>query len=322
MECKETFAAAGSRFFLIHPAGHFPGSPLAKKLFESRFSNDNTQLAYLTMANIKFGSQVYTWFMQEKGKAYENKLDHMIKIAAQAGFTGIEPMHFWLGDFWDAGKLKDALAKYNMTLAGISLVCGWNEATETADEKEAGDKTIALLKHFPGAKLGTVPMPTNRKDIQERRLNLAKGVNAVSRRAVDQGLKCSFHPNSPPPSVVRTQDDYDVVINSLDPTVTGWTPDVGHIVRGGMDVIATMTKWGHLVDHVHYKDFSGNGPEPWAKMGTGKLDFHKITEWLITRNYNGWIICEDECEEAIHDPDGVTLQNGEWCRENLAPLLG
>ena len=34
-------------------------------------------------ANIRFGSEVYTWFMQGTGKAYDNKLDHMIKVAAQ-----------------------------------------------------------------------------------------------------------------------------------------------------------------------------------------------------------------------------------------------
>ena len=273
------------------------------------------------MAKIKFGSEVYTWFMQEKGKAYENKLEHMIKVAADSGFTGIEPMHFWMGDLADPSKLKDVLAKHKMELAGIALVCGWNEPTETADEKKSADDAIAILKHFPGVKLGTVPLPTNRKNIHDRRLNLVKNVNAVSKRALDQGVQSTFHPNSPPPSVVRTQDDYDVVLNSLDPRYTGWTPDVGHIARGGMDVIATLTKWGHLVDHIHYKDFSGNGPEPWSKMGTGKLDFHKITEWLVERNYSGWIICEDECEEAIHDPDGVTRQNGAWCKENLQGLV-
>jgi inosose dehydratase len=111
-------------------------------------------------------------------------------------------------------------------------------------------------------------------------------------------------------------------LNSLDPTVTGWTPDVGHIARGGMGVIATLSKWAHLVNHIHYKDFSGNGPEPWAQMGSGKLDFHQITEWLVLRNFEGWIVCEDECHAAVGDPDGVTLQNGSWCREQLQPLVG
>ncbi|MCP6237449.1 hypothetical protein NL436_28600, partial [Klebsiella pneumoniae] len=45
-----------------------------------------------TMGKIQFGSEVYTWFMQGTGKGYDNKLDHMIKVASEAGFTGIEPM--------------------------------------------------------------------------------------------------------------------------------------------------------------------------------------------------------------------------------------
>jgi inosose dehydratase len=286
------------------------------------------------MANIQFGSEVYTWFMQGTGKGYDNKLDHMIKVAAEAGFTGIEPMvleisekalgcgRYWLGDFCDPIRLKDALQAHNMKLAGLALVCAWDTEEETPAEREAADFTLDLLKHFPGAMLGTVTLPSGRvNDLQRRRLNVARNVNRVSARATDLGLKCSYHPNSPPSSIVRTQEDYDVVLSSLDPRVTGWTPDVGHIARGGMDIIATLTKWAHLVNHIHYKDFSGNGPEPWAQMGTGKIDFHKITEWLVLRKYEGWIICEDEAHGAIDDPDGVTRQNGQWCRDQLAPLV-
>ena len=280
------------------------------------------------MANIKFGSQVYTWFMQGTGEAYANKLDHMIEVAAKAGFKGIEPMilepfdDYWLGDFKDPARLRETLEANSMELAGFSLVCAWDNPNETDNEKAACDYAIETLLKFPGAKFGTVPLPSDRKNLHQRRLNLAKNVNQVSARARAAGLDCSFHPNSPPGSIVRTQEDYDVVLNSLDPNATGWTPDVGHIARGGMDVIETMTKWGHLVNHIHYKDFSGNGPEPWAQMGTGKLDFHAITEWLIVRGYDGWIICEDECERAIGEPDEVTMQNGEWCQDNLQPMLG
>ena len=276
---------------------------------------------------IKFGSEVYTWFMDGYGEGNDNKLPHMAKIIGEAGFAGIEPMvlepydTYWLGDCKDPKRLKDALDEAGIELAALALICKWDEEEETESERIAADWTIETLKLFPGAALGTVPLPDGRHNLQQRRVNLVNNVNRVSRRAAEAGLKCSFHPNSPPPSLVRTQDDYDVVLNSLDPNVTGWTPDVGHIARGGMDVIDTMTKWGHLVNHIHYKDFSGNGPEPWSQMGSGKLDFHKITEWLTLRNYEGWIICEDEAEVAIKDPDGVTLQNCQWCKENLYPMV-
>ena len=61
------------------------------------------------MSKIQFGCEVYTWFMQKMGAAYENRLDHMIALAAQAGFQGIEPMHFWMGDLSDPLKLADCL---------------------------------------------------------------------------------------------------------------------------------------------------------------------------------------------------------------------
>lgn len=248
------------------------------------------------MGNIKFGSEVYTWFMDGYGEGNNNKLPHMMKVIKESGFKGVEPMvlepydTYWLGDCKDPAKLKDALDEAGVELAALALICKWDGAEETESERVCADWTIETLKLFPGAALGTVPLPDGRHDLQQRRLNLVNNVNRVSRRAAEAGLKCSFHPNSPPASLVRTQYDYDVVLSSLDPSATGWTPDVGHIIRGEMNVIDTMNKWQHLVNHIHYKDFSGNGPEPWAQMGTGKLDFHKITEWLTLRNYEGWII--------------------------------
>ena len=83
---------------------------------------------------------------------------------------------------------------------------------------------MELLKHFPGSMLGTVTLPSGReKDVQRRRLNVAKNVNAVSKRAADLGIKCSYHPNSPPASLVRTQEDYDVVLSSLEMSAAGLT---------------------------------------------------------------------------------------------------
>ena len=86
-----------------------------------------------------------------------------------------------------------------------------------------------------------------------------------------------------------------------------------------MDPLAKMKEYASLINHVHYKDWDGN-PE-FALMGDGKIDLIGITRWLRDRDYSGWIICEDECERAIDEPDEVTLQNGEWCRENLQPML-
>ncbi|MDA1044016.1 MAG: TIM barrel protein, partial [Verrucomicrobia bacterium] len=236
---------------------------------------------------IKFAAEVYTWFMKKNGAAHANRLGHMIDISAQAGFTGIEPIYAWMGELSDPHRLRDALAAANLELAAIAFVQSWNHPEETEKERREADQAIAFLKQFPGAMLCTVQLPEGRHDLEQRRRNLVANVNAVSRRASDAGVPATFHPNSPHSSTNRTAEDYKVILDGLDSNVTGWTPDVGHIINGGMDPMSTMKEYASLINLVHYKDWDGQ-PE-FALMGKGKIDFPGITRWLIEQDFDGWI---------------------------------
>jgi inosose dehydratase len=267
----------------------------------------------------RFGAECYTWFMNGSGKTHAGKLDHMIEVTARAGFKGIEPIHGWMGDLADAGRLRERLDATGVELAAIALALPWNGSTETAQEREQADRAIALLKQFPGALLCTVQLPTGRHDLEARRLNLVANVNTVSRRATDAGVPCSYHPNSPHSSTNRMAEDYAVILEKLDPQVTGWTPDVGHMANGGMDPLEMMKRYASLINLVHFKDW--NGEPEFCLMGEGKVDFPAITRWLIDQRFSGWVICEDEGPQALDDPDGVTLHDGEWIEKTLLPQV-
>jgi len=243
----------------------------------------------------------------------------MIDVTARAGFTGIEPIHGWMGDLADAGRLREKLQATGVELAAIALALPWNGSVETDNERVEADRAIALLSQFPGALLCTVQLPTGRHDLETRRLNLVRNVNAVSRRAVDAGVPCSYHPNSPHSSTNRTAEDYAVILEQLDTSVTGWTPDVGHMANGGMDPLEMMKRYASLINLVHFKDWDG-APE-FCLMGQGKVDFPAITRWLIQQQFSGWIICEDEGRQALDDPDGVTLHDGRWITDSLLPRV-
>ena len=86
-----------------------------------------------------------------------------------------------------------------------------------------------------------------------------------------------------------------------------------------MDPLTKMKEFSSLINHVHYKDWDGD-PE-WTLMGEGKVDFVGITQWLVDQDMDGWIICEDEADKAIEDPDGVTLHDGDYCKEKLVPII-
>ena len=267
----------------------------------------------------RFGSEVYTWFMSGNGQTHQGRLRHMIEVIAKAGFSGIQPIFTWMGDLVDPGLLEEKLKEQKIELAALALALDWNEAEETEREKEVADHAIRVLQRFPGAVLNTVQIPTGRHNLAERQKNLVRIVNRVSARAAEKGVPCSFHPNSPHTSIIRTSEDYSTVLEALDVTVTGWTPDVGHIINGGMNPLEKMKEYQSLINHVHFKDWDGN-PE-FALMGKGKVDLLGVTQWLKDIHYSGWIICEDEGAEALEDPDFVTLHDGKWIQQELIPGL-
>ena len=267
----------------------------------------------------KFGSEVYTWFMSGNGQTHQGRLGHMIEIISKAGFSGIQPIFTWMGDLIDPDLLESKLKEQGIELAALALALDWNNPEETERERGVADHAIRVLQRFPRAVLNTVQIPSGRHDIVQRQQNLINIVNTVSKRAAEKGVPCSYHPNSPHSSIIRTEEDYKIVLESLDSSVTGWTPDVGHIINGGMDPLAKMKEYQSLINHVHFKDWNGD-PE-FALMGKGKVDLLGVTQWLKDINYSGWIICEDEGEEALEDPDFVTLHDGKWIQEDLIPGL-
>ena len=264
---------------------------------------------------LRFGCEVYTWHMAGQGE----RLAHMIAVTAAAGFRGIEPVFAWMGDLADPERLRAHLTQHQVALAAVVLALPWNEADETEAERSEAAAAIALVRQFPGTLLCLVQIPSGRHDLPRRHEHLLRHLHAVAGRARAQGIETTFHPNSPADSITRTPADYAALLPRIDRQLLGWTPDVGHLMHGGMNPLTEMQRYAHLINHVHFKDWDGR-PD-FALMGHGVVDFVAITRWLQTHGYAGWIICEDEGPTACTDPDGVTVHDGAWIRSQLLPAL-
>ena len=270
------------------------------------------------MAKIRIGCQTYTW--QMSGKKYLDQLPHIIRIASQAGFTGLEPETQFLGDLWLPEHMTETLQANQLELAALTLVEDWLHPEETEQERANADKTMDFLAHFPATLLVLVQMPgQDRSHLCERQDNLLKCVNAIAARAQDRGIVAAYHPNSPSGSVVRTAEDYDLFLNGLKADVISYAPDVGHIAKGGMDPLETIRQYRSMVKHVHFKDMTQEGE--WVDMGAGRIDFETITRYLGDSGYEGWIIVEDECPRAVDEPDEITLQDGQYLQAHLLPIV-
>ncbi len=270
------------------------------------------------MGKIKVACETYTW--QMPGESYKGKLDHIMGIASKAGFAGIEPETSFFGDLADPIKMKETLAKHNLEFAVLVHVEDWRNPKETDGERARAQQWIDYLSHFPETIYLPVQMPgKDREHLQERQKNLLSCVNALAERASAKGITCSYHPNSPMGSVFRTDEDYEILLNGLNAKHIGYTPDVGHIAKAGMDPLAIIKRYRDLVNLVHYKDMYADGR--WAQTGEGVIQFKEITSYLVDTNYEGWIVMEDEADQAITDPDGVTTKDGVYVNSKIKPLL-
>jgi inosose dehydratase len=269
---------------------------------------------------IEMGCETYTWLMP--GPEHHD-LTHIMTVVGKSGFTGVEPMNIFLNGLDTVEKMAEQLDKNGIKLHSLALVLDWLNPEETAEEKAEADKMIELVKAFSGCILMPCQMPTTRPEdadeLKVRQDNMLNCVHAVCERAVVAGVECSYHPNSPDTSIWRTPADYDRLLPLLNGDVCGWTPDLGHMAKGGLDLMKYVKEFRPIINHLHLKDMYENGD--WALMGEGTIDFVEIAQYLIETGFDGYIIAEDESDYAEKNPDEATFKIAKWMIDNIGPII-
>jgi inosose dehydratase len=255
------------------------------------------------------------------GEKYVGAISHMLSTVQAAGCVGFGLEICMLGDYREnPGQFTAELKKRNLELGALALVCHWLEPVETEEERREADWAIEYLRRFPGTLLCLCQYPgKDRSNLAERQKNAISCVNAVAKRVADKGIVSAFHPNSPPGSVFRVEDDYAILMEGLDTSVVGFAPDAGHIANGDMDVLSTFKTYRESIRHVHFKDIAADGA--WAAMGEGVLDWPTLVSFLESTGYEGWIMIEEESKPAESDPDEIILKNGRYVTETLLPIV-
>lgn len=271
----------------------------------------------MTAAAARFSCQTYAWEMS--GDGYTGQLPRFVTVAGESGFVGLEPEPVMLGEYGDIDSAHAVIDGSGVALSSVAFVAGWRDAVESEAERAEADHYIRFLQSFPGSRMVLVQAPgADREDLRERQNNALACINAVARRAEDAGVIATFHPNSPAGSVFRDRDDYDILLTGLDERVVNYTPDVGHIAKGGMDPLEIVRTYRDRVDHIHLKDFA---PDGWKRTGEGRIDFAGIVRYLHDTGFDGWIVVEDESPSAVIDPDEVTRASGRYVQKVLAPIV-
>lgn len=259
----------------------------------------------------RLACQTFTWEML--GARWSGGPDDLVEAIASAGYEGIEITDTMIGGY--AGKPANFARRLGR--AGLALTAfaygsegGFSEPDRAEADYEACRRWSDFAASFPGAVLSmgsaTAMSEGDRGDKIARAAEIYNRSLEIARAA---GITLALHPSSHHNTLLFDKADYDRIFALLEEGI-GWVPDTGHILRGGQNMTRTLSDFASRIRYVHLKDVTGEGT--WAMLGEGVCDVAAVIE--IARaapNFNGWVVVEEESDEAGRDPAAAVRRNFE-----------
>ncbi len=261
---------------------------------------------------MKAGHQTYSWEML--GASWQGSPDDIMDMVAAAGYQGIEFSNAMIGSYegrpeefrraLDRRGLEAAAFAYGR--AGFTDPAGWEEDLAGAEQALEFAARLSVLLMVPG------PSSDGKEDVQRKLAQACRFYNEIARRGRDKGVPVAVHPHSHHTSLVVTGEQYDALLAATEDSGLMFSPDTGHILRGGQDPVACFRRHRRRIIHVHCKDVDGQGN--WQELGKGVCDYPGLVRLLRDSGYTGWLISEEESDVVWRDLAGAMARNRAYLR--------
>jgi inosose dehydratase len=267
------------------------------------------------MSKLRVACQTYTWEMH--GDAWRGQVTDLLDWVSAAGYAGIEITNTMIGEF---ASRPDDFA-FELQARGLQLACfayastsGFTDPARLEADLEGGRRAIAFLSHFPHAKLGFGGAASPDRSEAKAKLDRAIGLyNQLGREASAAGLSANVHPHSHFGSLLESAEEYRYLLDHLEPDSASFGPDTGHIIRGGQDLLTCLRTHLPRITHLHLKDVDAQ--RRWQPLGEGVIDFPAVLRLLDESGYAGWVVAEEESEQARQDGVGAVERNRAYLRQ-------
>lgn len=274
------------------------------------------------------------WFPDhEKQTPWNRCMDEM----KESGYEGVE-LGPW-GYFPNTNpELKDALAKRSLELVAGTVGGDFLDDASIDGMCQTIDEIAAVIKGFPEAKY-IVLLPSMYTDLEtgeqvmdpnltkEQWETYTKNVQRAADRVAEHGLVGTFHPHVD--CHVETEAEIERLLADTNVQLCF---DTGHHVYGGGEPISFYEKHADRIPYIHLKDcdlavkkkMEENGwsfakavtEDIMVEPGKGSIDFAKLHDVLVAKNYDGWVVVEQDLF-PVKSFD-VPLPIAKRGRENLA----
>ena len=216
-----------------------------------------------------------------------------IRDIAALGYYGIELFGNQLEAMEAQGGVGALLEQYRLPL--ISAYCGTNLSDPAARNDSIG-KTLGwakLVKKYNGKVIVVGPNGVKREsyDFKAHKDDIVTTLNELGRAVTDMGLTPVLHQHTG--TCVESRDETYAVMESVDPKVMKFGPDIGQLQKGGSDPVKVVKDFLPLVQHMHLKDYSGGSEYlGYCPLGQGKVDIPAILAMMDGRKTAGLVMVE------------------------------
>jgi inosose dehydratase len=159
----------------------------------------------------------------------------------------------------------------------------------------------------------------------EQMKTFANGAEKIAQAVKDKyGMRTIFHHHCA--GYIETPAEIDALMNATDPELLGLCFDTGHYrFGGGKNPVDALEKYWDRIWHMHFKDFAPGVAEQskknnwdyfkavkngvFCELGKGDVDFVAVKKFLNSKNYNGWIVVEQDVLPGMGDPKQCAQNN-------------
>ena len=245
-----------------------------------------------------------------------------VAILDEVARTGYEGVQLGIG-FPEGAELRTALAERSLRLAEVYASLPTTVDGPTGDALSIGRERLRLLHDGGGDVLvlaldqsvgreeraGRADEPGTQALTDTGWEAVIDAIAAIATEARDAGHRVAFHPHAG--TFIETPAEVEELARRLDPDLVGICLDVGHYLVGGGDPVRALRDLGDRVTHLHLKDvdpavlerlrggaLGGFGEAVRARLftelGAGLLDIDGIVDVLAGRDYDGWLMIEQD----------------------------
>lgn len=294
---------------------------------------------------IKIANAPCSWGVLEfdlEGEAPD--YNQVLNELKETGYDGTE-----LGDWGfmptDATKLAKELKGRNLNLLGAFVPVLLKDESKHEQGIQIALKTAKLMKEagFPNAFIvladenGTIEGRTKNAGRITPDLSLSdeewkifsEGTNKLAKTVKDTtGLRTVFHHHCG--GYVETPDEVDKFMELTDPNLVGLVLDMGHYMFGGGNPLNALMQHQSRIWHIHFKDCNNNvatssRENNWdyfesvkngvfCELGRGAVDFSAIVNELKNKNYDGWIVVEQDVLPGMGKPKECAQYNRDYIK--------